>query len=58
MAECYLALSRDELLEALGVVATASGQRVHLLEKDIWVVWALHARGGDAVVDAGVKSSS
>jgi hypothetical protein len=41
MAERYLTLSREERLEALGVVATTSGRPVHLLEKDIWVVWAL-----------------
>ncbi|MCP1835730.1 hypothetical protein J2R76_004070 [Bradyrhizobium sp. USDA 4532] len=41
MAELYLTLSRDERLEALGVAATASGRPVHLLEKDIWAVWAL-----------------
>jgi len=27
----------------LGVAATASGRPVHLLEKDIWVVWTLDA---------------
>jgi len=42
MAEPYLTLSPEEKLEALGVAATASGRPVHLLEKDIWVVWALH----------------
>lgn len=41
MAESFLALSRKDRLEALGVAATASGRPVHLLEKDIWVVWAL-----------------
>jgi len=41
MAEPYLTLSPEEKLEALGVAATASGRPVHLLEKDIWVVWAL-----------------
>jgi Nucleotidyl transferase AbiEii toxin, Type IV TA system len=41
MAESYLTLSREERLEALGVAATSSGRPVHLLEKDIWVVWAL-----------------
>jgi len=41
MAERYLALSREDRLEALGVAATSSGRPVHLLEKDIWVVWAL-----------------
>src|SRR5712671_3587297 len=41
MVESYLALSRRDRLEALGVAATASGRPVHLLEKDIWVVWSL-----------------
>jgi hypothetical protein len=34
-------LSREDRLEALGVAATRSGRPVHLLEKDIWVVWAI-----------------
>jgi hypothetical protein len=41
MAEDYLSLSREDRLEALGVAATVSGRPVHLLEKDIWVVWAI-----------------
>jgi hypothetical protein len=41
MAEPYLKLTTNDRLEALGVAATASGRPVHLLEKDIWVVWAL-----------------
>ena len=41
MAESFLSLSRSERLEALGVAATASGRPAYLLEKDIWVVWAL-----------------
>jgi hypothetical protein len=41
MAEGYLTLPREERLEALGVAATGSGRPVHLLEKDIWVVWAI-----------------
>jgi hypothetical protein len=41
MAEHYLTLPREDRLEALGVVATESGRPVHLLEKDIWVVWAI-----------------
>jgi predicted nucleotidyltransferase component of viral defense system len=41
MAERYLTLSREDRAEALGVAATTSGRPVHLLEKDIWVVWAL-----------------
>ncbi len=43
MAENYLTLSREDRLEALGVAATESGRPVHLLEKDIWVVWAIDA---------------
>ncbi len=43
MAESYLSLSREDRLEALGVAATASGRPIHLLEKDIWVVWAIDA---------------
>jgi hypothetical protein len=38
MAEKFLNLPPEE---ALGVVATVSGRPVHLLEKDIWVVWAI-----------------
>src|ERR1700681_1542757 len=41
MAERYLTLSREDRLEALGVAATESGRPVHLLEKDMWVVWAM-----------------
>jgi hypothetical protein len=41
MTEHYLSLSREERLEALGVAATQSGRTAHLLEKDIWVVWAI-----------------
>lgn len=41
MAEVYLILSREDRLEALGVAATNSGRPVHLLEKDIWVVWTI-----------------
>jgi hypothetical protein len=43
MAERYLGLSREDRLEALGVAATQSGRPAHLLEKDIWVVWAIDA---------------
>jgi predicted nucleotidyltransferase component of viral defense system len=43
MAEDYLKLSREDRLEALGVAATQSGRPIHLLEKDIWVVWAIDA---------------
>jgi hypothetical protein len=41
MAENYLTLSRKDRLDALGVASTESGRPVHLLEKDIWVVWTI-----------------
>ena len=43
MSEAFLKLSADERREALAVAASASGRPAHLLEKDIWVVWALDA---------------
>ena len=43
MAETFLHLSSKDRLEALGVAATISGRPLHLLEKDVWVVWALAA---------------
>jgi Nucleotidyl transferase AbiEii toxin, Type IV TA system len=36
-------LSARDRRDALGVAASASGRPVHLLEKDVWVVWALEA---------------
>lgn len=41
MAEAFLSLSADARLEALQVAAGNSGRPIHLLEKDVWVVWAL-----------------
>ena len=41
MAERYLVLSRNDRREVLDVAASASGRPAYLLEKDIWVVWAL-----------------
>jgi hypothetical protein len=41
VTEFYLSLSREDRLEALGVAATQSERPVHLLAKDIWVVWAI-----------------
>ncbi len=43
MAEVFLRLSEAERRDALGVAAEASGRPAHLLEKDVWVVWALQA---------------
>ena len=41
MPEIFLQLSSDDRREALQVISTASGRPIHLLEKDVWVVWAL-----------------
>ena len=39
----YFALSSADRREALAVAADSSGRPIHLLEKDVWVVWALKA---------------
>lgn len=41
MAEAWFALSLKDQAEALEVAAGRSGRPAHLLEEDIWVVWAL-----------------
>jgi Nucleotidyl transferase AbiEii toxin, Type IV TA system len=41
MSERFMQLSPEDRMNALGVAATASGRPVHILEKDVWVVWAL-----------------
>jgi hypothetical protein len=41
MAEAFLQLNSEDRQEALGVAAGKSGRPMHLLEKDVWVVWAL-----------------
>lgn len=41
MAELFLKMSKKDRADALGVAANASGRPTHLLEKDVWVVWAL-----------------
>lgn len=41
MADSFLELSATERRDALQIVADASGRPAHLLEKDVWVVWAL-----------------
>lgn len=43
VAESWFGLSREDQAEALEVAAGRSGRPAHLLEKDIWVVWALSA---------------
>ena len=37
----FFGLSREDRREALLVAAERSGRPLHLLEKDVWVVWAL-----------------
>ena len=41
MADAFLQLSTQDRRDALGVAADRSGRPTHLLEKDVWVVWAL-----------------
>lgn len=41
MAEAFLSLSAKDRRDVLGVAAGRSGRPAHLLEKDVWVVWAL-----------------
>lgn len=41
MADRFLALSAGDRRDALEAAATASGRPAYLLEKDVWVVWAL-----------------
>jgi len=46
MADAFLRLSANDRRDALGVAADRSGRPAHLLEKDVWVVWALAALYG------------
>ncbi|MFM7653695.1 MAG: nucleotidyl transferase AbiEii/AbiGii toxin family protein, partial [Vulcanococcus sp.] len=48
MAESWFSLSAADQREALEVAAAESGWPAYLLEKDIWVVWALQSLGADA----------
>ena len=41
MAEYFFELSQDDQREALEQVRAETGRPTHLLEKDVWVVWAL-----------------
>lgn len=62
MTEPFLSLSRADQIEALGVAATRSGRPAHLLEKDIWVVWAVNglfsSRFGNHLIFKGGTSLS
>ncbi|TAN04675.1 MAG: nucleotidyl transferase AbiEii/AbiGii toxin family protein, partial [Rhizobiaceae bacterium] len=41
MADAFLSLPVEDRREVLRVAADRSGRPAHLLEKDVWVVWAL-----------------
>ena len=43
MAEHYFALSKEDQGEVLEQARAKTGRPTHLLEKDVWVVWALGA---------------
>ena len=45
VAESWFTLSPEDQTEALAVAAAESGWPANLLEKDIWVVWALQTLG-------------
>ncbi|WP_323715895.1 nucleotidyl transferase AbiEii/AbiGii toxin family protein [Paracoccus aminovorans] len=49
MAEAFFTLPAEDRREALRVAAHRSGRPLHLLEKDVWVVWALQTLFGSAV---------
>ncbi len=51
MAESWFDLNRADQAEALEVAAGRLGRPAHLLEKDVWVVWALSAIYGAAFAD-------
>ncbi|MFC7380500.1 nucleotidyl transferase AbiEii/AbiGii toxin family protein [Brevundimonas sp. GCM10030266] len=43
MFDVFLHLSAEDRVDALATAAAESGRPAHLLEKDVWVVWALRA---------------
>ncbi|BAV64607.1 nucleotidyl transferase AbiEii/AbiGii toxin family protein [Sphingobium cloacae] len=49
MADAFLHLSVEDRREARGGAADRSGRPAHLLEKDVWVVWALATLYGSAL---------
>jgi hypothetical protein len=50
--EPFLALAPSDRAAALDVAASRTGRPAHLLEKDVWVVWALQALYGAPFADA------
>ena len=51
MAEMFLKLKAADRLDVLGVAADRLGRPSHLLEKDVWVVWALEVLFASPVKD-------
>ncbi|MFN8683590.1 nucleotidyl transferase AbiEii/AbiGii toxin family protein [Paracoccus sp. P2] len=49
MAEDFFTFSAEDRQEALRVAADRSGRPLHLLEKDVWVVWVLQALFGSTL---------
>jgi hypothetical protein len=47
VAERWFSLTAEDQRDALEVAAATTGLPAYLLEKDIWVVWALEALGSD-----------
>lgn len=54
MAEDFLSLSREDQREVLEIASAAMGRPAHLLEKDVWVVWALSVLYAETSPLAGV----
>ena len=62
MADDFFALSPTDRRDALEVAAARSGRAMHLLEKDVWVVWTLSVLfesdfAGDLVFKGGTSLS-
>lgn len=49
MADAFLKLPAEDRCDALEMAADATGRPIHLLEKDVWVVWALETLFGSAL---------
>lgn len=51
MAEMFLGLNATDRLDVLGIAADGLGRPAHLLEKDVWVVWALEVLFASPIAD-------
>jgi len=51
MAEHFMRLPVGDRQEALAVAAAATGRPIHLLEKDVWVVWSLEILFGTSFAE-------